>query len=449
MILERHRAIVIGAGIAGLLAARALSRHFKQVTVIEKDVLPAAPTARAGVPQGKHTHVLLPGGLGALDRLFPGRTVELLQHGAQPFDYGQSQFYFLGNWMPRIQTGLNTLAQTRPFIEHHIRRWVSELSNVEIVHGASVLALLWDPSRSRVTGLAMHRAGAYEELRVALVIDATGGNTRLPRWLAENGYPPVPETKVGIDLGYATGRFRVPDRIRPTHPMLYIVGTPPHSARVGVRVLVEGGVVCGGMGGYHGDHPPGDLKGFLEFARSLSQPDIFDVLSQSELLSPIARYRIPFSNRRHYARMPRFPHGVLPLGDSVCNFDPVFGQGMAVTALEAEALADSLDLHRASEDAVRREYFRRIDAVIDVAWDMCSSENFKYPQITGRRPLMYKIARRYKDRMTTCQDPSVIRDLYRVSALTAPPKILLRPGVVARTLGLRIGARATLPSNEA
>jgi 2-polyprenyl-6-methoxyphenol hydroxylase-like FAD-dependent oxidoreductase len=182
-------------------------------------------------------------------------------------------------------------------------------------------------------------------------------------------------------------------------------------------VLVEGGLVYGGMGGYHGDHPPGDLQGFLEFARSLSQPDVFDILSQCELISPIARYRIPSANRRHYARMQRFPRGVLPLGDSVCNFDPVFGQGMAVTALEAEALADSLHLHGSAEDAVRREYFKRIESVIDVAWDMCSGENFKYPQTTGRRPLMYGLIRRYKDRVATCGDPSVAHDMYSVSAL--------------------------------
>ncbi len=428
----RQHAIVMGAGIAGLLAARALSPHFKRVTVVERDALPLVPAPRDGVPQGKHIHVLLPGGLGALDRLFPGRVAALLQHGAQPFDYGQSQFYFTGRWMPRMQTGLNTLAQTRPFLEHHMRRWVSELPNVQIISETSVTAVLWDSSCERVVGLAADNS----ELRSDLVIDATGRNSRLPRWLAESGYPPAPETKVGIDLGYATGCFRVPERLRPAHPMLYIVGPPPHSTRVGVRVQVEGGMVYGGMAGYHGDHPPVDLKGFLEFARSLSQPDVFDVLSQSELLSPIVRYRIPSAIRRHYGSMRRFPGGVLPLGDSVCSFDPVFGQGMTVTALEAEALADSLDLHRTSDDAARREYFKRIDAVIDVAWDMSSSENFKYPQTTGRRPFLYKLTRRYKDRVAVCADPGVVHDMYRVSSMMAPPGILVRPRVVARALGL-------------
>ena len=438
----RQHAIVMGAGIAGLLAARALSPHFKRVTVVERDALPLVPAPRDGVPQGKHIHVLLPGGLGALNRLFPGRVAELLGNGAQPFDYGQSQFYFSGRWMPRIQTGLNTIAQTRPFLEHHMRRWVGELPNVEIVHEANVTALLWDNSGEHVTGLAVRRAAGGpgqhtgEELRSDLVIDATGRSSRLARWLTEKAFTLIPETKVGIDLGYSTACFRVPERLRPAHPMLYIVGRPPHDTRAGVRVLVEAGMVFGAMAGYHGDYPSGDLKGFLEFARSLSQPDVFDVLSQSEPASPIVRYRIPSAIRRHYGSMRRFPRGVLPLGDSVCSFDPVFGQGMTVTALEAECLADALGVHRRSDDGLRRQYFRRIDAVIDVAWDMSSGENFKYPQTTGRRPLLYGLTRRYKDRVALCADLSVVHDMYGVSSMTAPPEILLRPRTVARALGI-------------
>ncbi len=436
---ERQHAIVMGGSVAGLLAARALASHFRQVTVVEKDALPASPLPRSGVPQGNHIHVLLPGGIAALDRLFPGRTAELVQNGSQPFDYGQSRFYLIGQWMPRIQTELYTLAQSRPFLEHHIRRWMRELSNVHILYGASVVAPLWDEARSQITGVALKRTPGRptEELRGNLVIDATGRNTRLPRWLAEKGYPSVPETTVGIDLGYATGRFRVPDRLRPDHPMLYIVGPPPHRTRIGVRVLIENDVILGAMGGYHGDYPPADLPGFLEFARSLSQPDVYEVLSQSELLSPIARYRIPAASRRRYAELSRFPNGVLPLGDAICHFDPAFAQGMTIAAQEAEALADALAVHPTTGETLRRDYLERVDSLIDVAWELSSGENFKYPQTTGRRPFLFPITRRYKDRLATCGDPNVIHDFYRVLALAAPPKLLFRPQIVARVLGLQ------------
>jgi hypothetical protein len=122
-----------------------------------------------------------------------------------------------------------------------------------------------------------------------------------------------------------------------------------------------------------------------------------------------------------------------------------FAQGMTVAALQAEALADSLGLHRISGAELRRDYFRRIDSVIDVPWELSSGENFKYPQTIGRRSLLFPLTRRYKDLVATCGDPIVVHEFYKVLALTAPPKILLRPRVVARALGVRIGA-SQLPS---
>jgi 2-polyprenyl-6-methoxyphenol hydroxylase-like FAD-dependent oxidoreductase len=423
----RQHAIVIGGSIAGLFAARVLADHFRKVTILDKDALPGHPTARDGVPQGRHPHVLLPAGAAVLDRLFPGGTGQLIREGAQPFDYGQSQFFIIGNWMPRIDTGLHTLALSRPFLEHHIRSWVSRIANVEIIQQANVTAPLWNESRTRVTGVSLES----RQLAANLVIDATGRHTRLPRWLTESGYPNVPESAVHFHLGYATAVFRVPETLRPTHPMLYIVGPPPQRTRVGVRLEIEGNVVLGGVAGYHGDHPPSDLPGFLDFANSLSQPDVFDVLSRSELLSPIARFAIPSSNWRHYAKMARFPDGLLPIGDSICNFDPAFGQGITIAAQEAEALDRSL-----RSPSPQRDYFKRAEAIVRVAWDLSSGENFKYPQTTGRRPILHPVLRACKDRIANCADPVVVQEFYRVLSLTAPPRVLLHPRVVMRTLGL-------------
>jgi 2-polyprenyl-6-methoxyphenol hydroxylase-like FAD-dependent oxidoreductase len=434
--VERQHAIVIGASVAGLVAARALSAHFRRVTVLDRDQTPAETGPRPGVPQGRHIHVVLPGGVRALDCLFPGLFEEMVRAGSQPFDYGQSQFHLCGRWMPRFDTELRTLAQTRPLLEGHLRRRVRAVPNVQLIFGASVTSLLHEGSR--VTGVSLQHSGRgpMETLRAELVVDATGRNTRLPRWLAAEGYPAVAETNVGIDLGYATGRFRPPEALRPKHPMLYIVGHPPRETRVGVRVLVERGEIFGAMGGYHGDYPPADLEGFLEFARSLCRPEVFEVLARCELVSPISLYRIPSAKRRHFGSMARFPNGLLPIGDAICSFDPAFGQGMTVAALEAEALMECLARHPRAGEEFRRDYFRRVDAIIDVPWALSCGENFKYPQTTGPRPLSFPLTRMYKDRVAGCQDSTVIHDFYRVISLSAPPRILLRPRVVARTLGL-------------
>jgi 2-polyprenyl-6-methoxyphenol hydroxylase-like FAD-dependent oxidoreductase len=122
--------------VAGLLAARALAKHFRRVTLLEKDKPTDRALPREGVPQGRHIHVLLPGGARALDRLFPGKLDELIRDGARRFDYGRSRFHILGEWMPRIDTDLHTLAQTRPFLEQHLCRWVGELA-------ASNCARIW------------------------------------------------------------------------------------------------------------------------------------------------------------------------------------------------------------------------------------------------------------------------------------------------------------------
>src|SRR5271163_2473294 len=435
---KRAHAVVIGGSVAGLLAARVLADHFAGVTVIEKDAWPVDGAARTGVPQGRHTHILLPSGAQVLERLFPGRIAELVRDGARKFDYGRSRFYVGGTWLPRVATKLDSFAQTRPFLEEHLRRWVGELPNVRIVYETNVFAPLFESANARVAGLEIGKGGAdREQLRADLVIDATGRHSRLPGWLAENGFGDVPETKIGIDLGYATGRFQVPADVLPDHPMLYIVGPPPEKTRVGVVFQVENEIAFGGLAGYHGDYPPAELDGFLEFAKSLSQPDVYKVLSRAKLCGPIAQYRIPAPVRRHYHKMRRFPAGILPIGDAICSFDPAFGQGMTVAALEAEILSRCL-MQGLSEEGLGRAYLRAVSRCLDVPWTLCCDENFKYPQTTGPRSYFFPFTRRYKDFLMTCGDPVVLAEIYKVLTLTAPPQILLRPDIPMRALSRKI-----------
>ncbi len=434
----KEHAVVIGSSVAGLLAARVLSDFFTVITIVERDARSSAAVPRSGVPQGRQTHVLLPGGTQVIERLFPGRLEDLIRRGAQKFDYGRSRFHLDGHWMPRVKTELFSMAQTRPFLELHLNEWVSAIPNIRLIHGTGVRGLLLSRNNERVAGVRVSNSGVggEREIRADLVVDSSGRNSRLPEWLNKAGYGRVPETKINIDVGYTTATFRAPREILPDHPLMYIVGRPPEKTRVGALIQVEDGLLCAGMAGYHGDYPPADLRGFLAFARSLCEPDVHEVLAQAELVSQLAHFRVPVSTRRHYSSLRRFPAGILPIGDAISSFDPVFAQGMTAAALAVEILADCLRRHVEPNKSFSREYLKRVESMVDIPWGLCCGENFKYPQTRGRRPLLYWFTRRYKELLLASEDPIVLRELYKVLTLCAPPQILLRKDVVRRALGI-------------
>jgi len=433
---NRTHAVVAGAGIAGLLAARALAEHFAEVTILEKDPSSSERAPRPGVPQGRHLHILLPSGVEAIEGFFPGGIAELVSSGAKPFDYGMAHLYVYGMWLPRVKTELFALAQSRPLLEQHLARWVGRIPNVRLLNQVTVGAPIFDRSARRVTGVEFSMSGGEQKqkLEADLVVDATGRNTRLPQWLRDAGFGCVPESTVRIDLGYATGQFHVPEQLLPDSPLLYIVGPPPHQTKVGVLFQVEDGIVFGGMGGYHGDYPPAELDGFLRFAKDLSQPHVFNALSRAEPCACIEQFRIPASIRRRYDAMHNFPDGLLPIGDAICSLDPAFGQGMSIAALEAKILSRCLARNSGPGAEFKRDYFRGANAVLDAAWDLSSRENFRYPQTTGTRPWSLSFASRYMDFLVSARDPAVMAELYKVITLTAPPEIALRPRLAVRAL---------------
>lgn len=432
---QRDHAVVLGGSFAGLLAARVLAEHFAKVTVLEKDAVSPGCAPRPGAPQGRHIHIFLPAGVATLERLFPGAIAELARDGAQPFDYGRSRLHVYGAWLPRVETNLTALAQTRPFLEEHIRGWVNRIGNIQLIYGAAGEPLL-NRTTGRVTGAEFFiTGGAHRQVLDAdLVIDARGRNPRLPRWLEENDFGAVPESSLQIDLGYATGRFHVPQELLPDSPLLYIVGPPPHQTKIGVIFQAENGIVFGGMGGYHGDHPPAGLEGFLRFARSLSQPDIYNVLARAELCSPIERFIIPLSTRRHFRKMRGFPTRLLPIGDTLCSLDPAFGHGMSLAAVESTILLHCLANFENLDREFTEEYLRRADALVATAWDLSSRENLKYRQTSGPRPWLLPAASWYLEFLMRARDPLIMAETYKIMSLVADPRIMLRPRLAIRAL---------------
>ena len=339
---RRRHAVVVGGSLAGMLAARVLSDHFHDVTLLERDYFPETPTARKGLPQGRHVHVLLGRGRGVIERFLPGLTGELVRAGANPMDATQDVAW-MGpyGWYVRFSGDLLLLASSRDLIDSVVRGRVAALPNVRIRQGIDVAGLLRGRIggagvagvrlRARPAGLEAGRGG--DELAADLVVVADGRNSRLPDWLTELGYEPPRDTVISSFQGYASRFYRPAAGFQADWKALYIQQAPPADPRGGLVSPVEGGRWLVSLVGGDGDYPPTDETGFFDFARSLRSPALYEAIAGAEPLTPIAGQRATENRLRHYDRLGHFPEGVVAVGDAVCAFNPVYGQGMTVAAL--------------------------------------------------------------------------------------------------------------------
>ena len=425
-------ALVIGGSIAGLLAARVLSEVFAQVTIIERDHLPAGAETRKGTPQSRHGHGLLAGGAQIIERLLPGFNAELLANGALPCDViGDARWHQLGGYKAKFKSGLQGILMSRPLIEAVIRRRVLALPNVTVVE-ASVQELLASADDSQVTGV---RLTTGQEMAADFVVDASGRGSRAPGWLEALGYEKPVEESVKINVGYATRIFRR----RPTDLngdlAAFITPTAPAQTRVGFMVPMEGDRWIITVGGWLGDHAPLDLEGWIEFARTLPAPDIYEVVKDADPLSETVVHKIPANVRRRYEQLRRSPTGFIVMGDALCAFNPVYGQGMTVAAFEAQALEQSLQADANLADLHRR-FFTSAAKIVDVPWSMATGEDFRYPTIEGKRPPGTALLHRYLERVhfVARTDEVVCRTFFDVANMIKPPTALFHPKLLWRVL---------------
>jgi 2-polyprenyl-6-methoxyphenol hydroxylase-like FAD-dependent oxidoreductase len=317
---------------------------------------------------------------------------------------------------------------------------VRALVNVSLLDRCDVVGLATTPDRRRVTGVRVLRRadGSAEELVGAeLVVDATGRGSRVPIWLEALGYRRPPRDEVRIGLGYATRTYRLPPDPLSGDLAIIQAATPGHP-RTGGLQQIEGERWMVTLAGILGDHPPTDPAGFLAFARSLHVPDIHEAIRDAEPLDDPVPFRFPASVRHHYERLDRLPDGLLVLGDAVASFNPVYGQGMSVAAIEALTLRRHLE---SGAQPSPRHWFRDLARVVDVPWDMASGGDLAFPGVPGRRTPKVRFMNAYLDRLLAgaAHDDRLSRGFIRVAGLVDPPHTLLTPGVVGRVL--RAGRR--------
>lgn len=433
-------AVVVGASVAGLLAGRVLADAFDRVTVLEKDPLPDGPAVRPGVPQARQPHVLLEAGRATIEDLFPGFCEALVANGALLLDLASDlREYSEGGYLADGARRVPMYCATRPLVEFLLRERLLARDGVHLRGGAPVTDYRFDGAAVRgvVVDAGENPDGDDRDATVLdadLVVDATGNASRTPDRLAAAGFERPPTDEVSIDVGYAsTFVERPPDDRRAWS----VVATPPNS-RAGMALPVEGDRWHLLLAGMNGDRPPGDPAGFREFAATLPTDDVGTLLDEHERTGDeVARYAIPANVWRRYDRLDRRPEGLVVLGDALARFNPIYGQGMTVAALEAVILHDAIATGGLGGLADR--YFDRTADVVTAAWRLAVGGDFRYPETEGPKPPGTDLLNWYSARLVrrAHADGRLRSTLVRVTTMERPGTDLFRPRTLWRVLGPR------------
>ncbi|MEU4065144.1 FAD-dependent oxidoreductase [Streptomyces wedmorensis] len=428
-----ERAVVLGASMAGLLAARVLADSYDEVLVVERDAITGTTTARKGVGQGRHVHGLLARGQQILDELFPGFTQEAVEAGIPTGDLGELRWFFNGRRLSPGTTGLICVSATRPVLESRVRDRVAALPGVTLLERHDIVGLVADEGRDNVTGVRVQSQEQGSEERTIdadLVVDATGRGSRTPVWLEEFGYERPDEERIRIDLSYTTRRFRLRDETVLNGDLSINPVSSPSHRRGAFLSRIEDGLVVVSLTGVLGDSAPADLEGFLEWTRTLPVSDIHDVIHDAEPVDDGAVFRYPASQRRRYERLSRFPGNFLVVGDAACSFNPVYGQGMTVSALEALVLREHLG--RGAVDP--KAFLADIAGTIELPWQLSASADLGYPEVEGERTPEWEAAGGYMAALHAAAtvDGEVTATFMRVMGLVATPDALMSPDMLRR-----------------
>lgn len=418
--------VVLGASFAGLLAAAAAARAGHEVTVVDRDELPTDPRPRNGVPQSLQPHVLLHRGLLAIEALLPGVEEELLALGGVRFNTGAMPWLGEYGWMPETDWSYEIVSLTRPVLEHVVRSRVAALPQVTLLGRTTVTDLREEAGRWQV----VVRGGS--PLAADVVVDASGRGSRLPHWLGGMGVDvPAPVT-VQAHVGYASRTYR--GRL-PLGTGVVVAAVP--ATQTGGLVLPvedERWLVCA-VG--FGEHRPGrDAEAFLDALAALRDPVVYDIARALEPEGEVRMHRQTGNRRYAYGRAGGWRTGLLVVGDALCTFDPVYGQGITVAAVQAEMLAAALVRPPTTLPATRRLQ-RRLGAVADLPWSVATSEDLRMPSSDGEQDLRQRLSTVWTRRMVRLAaggDEPCTRAFASVYHLMGSPVRLFGPRVVSAIL---------------
>ncbi|MFB7778683.1 FAD-dependent oxidoreductase [Streptomyces bauhiniae] len=431
--VSRPTAVVIGAGMSGLLAAAALAGH-ADVTLIERDTLPAGPEPRRGVPQARHAHLVWMGGVTALDALLPGLTEDLVARGARLAPIMGDMVSRAPNeiWFRRFtSTPHRNLVCSRDLLDAVTRDHVLADPRITLRENTTAARLAGDAAR--VTGLYLRtpNSDTEEYLAADLVLDASGRGSRAPHWLEQLGLPAVAERQVDAGVAYATRVFRAPAA---DFPLVNVQANPATApGRGGIILPVEDDRWIVTLSGTRGGEPTDDPDAFTGFALGLGDPVIGELIRDAEPLTGVATTRSTANRRRYFEKLGRWPDGFTVIGDAIAGYNPVYGHGITVSAQSAVALR----AYAATRGLLRPGGARRLQKLLTrpvaAAWDLAIGQDIFYPGATDHPPTrLERTLAAFVDHAvaTGARNPRALAVLLDVMSLSRPATRLFSPGML-------------------
>lgn len=425
---------MIGGSIAGKLAAKALSHSFQKVIILEIGEEWTEKTPRKRVPQSYHPHVLLKGGEEAVEALFPEIIPQLIEDKSIENNFTQDvKWHHFGYWKPQFTGDLTMVQQSRPMFEWHLKRRIDQVSNIVTRYRMMVEQILIDEEQNKVYGVRVKNleTGAEEEIHANVVVDASGFGSKSVEWLQTYGIQ-VKEEKVWIQLFYATRVFRLKTKKQLDWCNLLVSPSFPENPYGALIQTIEDDCFYVTFSGYANERAPQTDEEFFAYAQKLPVPDVRNFLEIAEPLSDIRIHKIPYQVRRRFDLVRHVPEGFLVIGDAHCRFDPVFGQGISVAAMEALELERCLRENKHLEKDFTYKFHKSISKLIATPWEMTTTEAFRISNIKGDRPLMQPFKQWYTKKVyrLSAFNPEIYIRLVNVMNLIRSPLHLFHPKVL-------------------
>lgn len=438
--MKSSHAVVIGGSLGGMFAARVLADHFDLVTVLDRDTFPETPDHRSGVPQSHHAHGLLARGQLIIEKLFPNIMREMQTAGA--LGGGRLEIISPVGKLASVDLTKDGTFVSRFLLEWHVRRRLKMLNHVTLQPGTEVTELLSTKDRTRVIGAKLRYRNGYEGAETIsgdLVVDASGRHSKASEWLEALGYDAPPEESINSGIGYASRFYEKPTDFPADWSGIIINGRAPDNPRAGLILPIENDKWHVTVGGFAGYYPEGGETGFLEWAKVLPDPSIYEAVRVAKPLSPVKLYRTPTNRLKHFEQLERQPKGLIFTGDSVCAFNPIYGQGMTTSALDAEVLQATLSKMDCASNGFERTFQRRISKAVAAPWFIATGEDLRWKgvELTGSSRSGTAFVHHYVTALLkrARTDRVVSGAYFKMLHMLEPPASLFSPNVMLRVLG--------------